>query len=298
MKFHINRNLKGLLLIISLIILCTIMTNYFVSRTPYTDSVTEDSIKTPLASNTNNNGSIEIVESEKADDINPISNAVSEESSTENDDAPLNPDTNLSYDKEQVEDDNLKVELPTKVVNDLIELIELDDSLVLDLRYATDNNFTGQVLYTEARCFIHINTAKKLIAANNELKSLGYSIKVFDAYRPHSVTELMWDLTDNKNYVANPKTGSNHNRGASVDITLVDSDGNELPMPSEFDEFTKRAHLNYNDSSKEELNNRELLGNIMVKHGFRRIRNEWWHFDDLDYKKYPILDISFSAFDK
>ena len=122
----------------------------------------------------------------------------------------------------EAEDTDTQEEKPLKEINSLVELIELDDSFVLDLRYGTDNNFTGRVLYTQARCFIHKNTAKKLISANNEFKTLGYRIKVFDAYRPSSVTKLMWDLTDNKSYVANPEKGSNHNRGTSVDITLVD----------------------------------------------------------------------------
>lgn len=213
-------------------------------------------------------------------------------------DVALDPESNMSSIPTEAENTDTQEQKPLKEINNLVELIKLDDSFALDLRYATDNNFTGRVLYTQNRCFIHKNTAKKLISANDEFKTLGYKIKVFDVYRPHSVTKLMWDLTDNKSYVANPEKGSNHNRGASVDITLIDKDGSELPMPSEFDEFSKRSHLNYTDSSSDKIKNRELLGSIMVKHGFRRISHEWWHFDDADFRKYPILDIPFEEFDK
>jgi len=181
-------------------------------------------------------------------------------------------------------------------IEGLVELIKLDDSFVIDLKYASTDNFTGKKIYSSARCFIHKNTAQKLIAANNEFKSLGYRIKVFDAYRPYSAQQILWDAAPDKSYVANPKKGSVHNKGAAVDITLVDEQGNELPMPSDYDEMTKRSHLNYNDCDEQLIKNRELLGNIMVKHGFKRISTEWWHFDDTDAKNYPILDIPFESF--
>ncbi|HHW47103.1 MAG TPA: D-alanyl-D-alanine dipeptidase [Clostridiaceae bacterium] len=181
-------------------------------------------------------------------------------------------------------------------IEGLVELIKLDDSFVIDIKYATTDNFTGKKIYSSARCFIHKNTAKKLIAANNEFKSLGYRIKVFDAYRPYSAQQILWDAAPDKSYIANPKKGSVHNKGAAVDITLVDEHGNELPMPSNYDEMTKRSHLNYKDCDEQLIKNRELLGSIMVKHGFKRISTEWWHFDDTDAKKYPILDIPFESF--
>lgn len=181
-------------------------------------------------------------------------------------------------------------------IKGLIELLKLDNSFVMDLRYATENNFTGKVIYKDDKCLIHKDTAQKLIAANNEFKSLGYSIKIFDAYRPHSAQKILWNAASDKSYVASPKNGSIHNRGAAVDITLVDAEGKELPMPSGYDEFTERAHLDYSDCPKEQIDNRELLGRIMKKHGFRRISHEWWHFEDTNAKSYPILDIQFEEF--
>lgn len=178
----------------------------------------------------------------------------------------------------------------------LVELIKLDDSFVIDIKYATTDNFTKKQIYTMPMCLINKNTAQKLINANNELKTLGYRIKVFDAYRPFSAQQVLYDAASDKSFVANPKKGSIHNRGAAVDVTLVDMDGNEIEMPSGYDEFTERAYLKYTDCDQKLIENRELLGKYMVKHGFKRISNEWWHFEDTNAKNYPLLDIPFEEF--
>lgn len=178
----------------------------------------------------------------------------------------------------------------------LVELIKLDDSFVIDIKYATEDNFAKKKIYTQSLCLINKNTAKKLIAANNEFKTLGYRIKVFDAYRPFSAQQVLWDAAEDKSYLANPRKGSKHNRGAAVDVTLVDGEGQELGMPSGYDEFSERAHLKFNKCDEELIKNRELLGKIMIKHGFKRISTEWWHFDDTDALKYPLLDIAFEEF--
>ena len=182
------------------------------------------------------------------------------------------------------------------IINGLTELKNLDTTFSLDLKYATKDNFTGKVLYKKAIAIININTGKKLIKANNFLKQYGYHIKIYDAYRPYSIQKLMWKIYPNKKYLADPKKGSIHNRGCAVDITMVDKNGVEAPMPSKFDEFSERAHINYTGASKVEISNRELLAKAMTSNGFRRISNEWWHFDDLNYKLYPILDIGFENF--
>lgn len=181
-------------------------------------------------------------------------------------------------------------------IKGLVELQKLDDSFVIDLRYATENNFTGKIIYSKAVCLINKNTAKKLIAANNEFKEMGYRIKVFDAYRPFSAQKILWEAADDKSFVANPNKGSIHNRGAAVDVTLVDKDGKEVDMPSGYDEFTDRARINYTGCTELQKENRELLARVMVKHGFKRISNEWWHFDDTNAQNYPILDVSFEEF--
>ncbi len=181
-------------------------------------------------------------------------------------------------------------------IQGLIELIKLDDSFVLDIKYATEDNFTSKIIYTKAKCFIHKNTAQKLISANNEFKQMGYRIKIFDAYRPFDAQQVLWDAAQDKSFVADPKKGSIHNRGAAVDVTFVDMEGNEADMPSGYDDFSERAKINYNGCSQIQRENRELLGEIMIKHGFKRISNEWWHFEDTDAKNYPILNLSFEEF--
>lgn len=180
----------------------------------------------------------------------------------------------------------------------LVNLQELDDSFVIDLKYASTDNFTGKKIYSQAICLVHRNTAQKLLAAHKEFKQHGYRIKIYDAYRPYSAQRVLYQAAENKTFLADPAKGSNHNRGAAVDITLVDETGKELPMPSRFDEFSVRSRINYNGAPKELIKNRELLGWIMVKNGFKRIGNEWWHFEDAEAKNYPLLDIPFEEFSR
>ncbi len=120
-------------------------------------------------------------------------------------------------------------------------------------------------------------------------------MKIFDAYRPLSVQKKMWAKFPLEGYVADPAKGSNHNRGAAVDVTLVDKNGEELPMPSPYDEFSERAHRDYAGGTDEERKNRKILEDAMQAEGFRGISTEWWHFDDADAKTYPILDLPFTS---
>lgn len=181
----------------------------------------------------------------------------------------------------------------------LIDLNTLPTNFVIDLRYATENNFAGKQFYPKiAKAYLQESTAEKLMAANEELYQLGYRIKIWDAYRPR---RYQYDLRaaareinpKTQNYIANPLTGSHHNRGTTVDITLTDLEGREIDMPTGFDHFGKESSINYTGCTKTQMENRELLGKIMEKHGFRRIESEWWHFDDVDCRNYPLLDIDF-----
>lgn len=181
-------------------------------------------------------------------------------------------------------------------IKGLIEVTQLDKSFVIDLRYATTKNFTGKRIYTHAKCLLNRHTAEKLVAANAEFRRKGYRLKIWDAYRPKSAQLVLWKRAPNRRYVANPKKGSIHSRGAAVDVTLVDARGRELPMPTGFDDFSRRAHINYTGASAAARKNRELLASIMVRHGFRRLPHEWWHFADANAKRYPLLDVPFSAF--
>jgi len=199
---------------------------------------------------------------------------------------------------------------------DLIELIKLDDTFVLDVLYATNNNFTKQILYKDAKVFLRSAVAHELLKVQQELKSMGLGLKIYDGYRPYHVSVLMWDATkvllntedenELEKFVGNPyKKGSRHNRGAAVDVTLISlSTGNELIMPTPFDDFTYNASRTFfmdiiNDSNKSNdevytrCSNAKLLQDVMMKHNFIGLESEWWHFDISNWQDYDLLDITF-----
>ena len=160
-----------------------------------------------------------------------------------------------------------------------IRLADYSDDFVYDLRYATTNNFLKAKVYECAECYTRVKTAKALLIANEEFMSRGLRIKFFDCYRPNAVRYKMWAIVPNPQYVADPVKGSIHNRGGAVDITLVNTDGNELDMGTDFDFFGKRAYHDNLDLPKEILENRKVLKETMEKHGFWSIRTEWWHYN-------------------
>ncbi|HZV33359.1 MAG TPA: M15 family metallopeptidase, partial [Verrucomicrobiae bacterium] len=162
--------------------------------------------------------------------------------------------------------------------DDLVDVQRIIPGIALDIRYATTNNFTGQKLYPVARCCLRREAAESLKDVEGELRGMGLALKIFDGYRPLSVQKKMWALVPDENYVANPAKGSRHNRGAAVDLTLIKLDGTELPMPTPFDDFTEKAHLDYTNLPPDVLANRALLQRVMEKHDFHGLRTEWWHF--------------------
>jgi len=172
----------------------------------------------------------------------------------------------------------------------LTDVAALDPSIVQDLKYATADNFTGQVLYSSSRCVLREPVAYRLLQAQKNLRAQGLGLKVFDCYRPIEVQKKMWAIYPDADYVADPASGSRHNRGASVDVGLVDARGLELPMPSRFDEFSERSHLDYQASTPEALLNRRKLQTAMRQAGFSPVTTEWWHFDSPDWKEYLLSD--------
>lgn len=178
------------------------------------------------------------------------------------------------------------------IENNLVLVESIYDGFVIDLKYATKKNITKTVLYERPLCYLQKNTLDKLIQANEELRLLGYKIKIWDAYRPESVQKKLWAAYPNSSFIANPfTTGSNHNRGAAVDITLVDLEGNEVDMPTGFDEFGYKCSRSFN-ASYTQKQNLALLTDTMKKYGFTTIESEWWHFDDSECKSYPIMNYS------
>lgn len=177
--------------------------------------------------------------------------------------------------------------------DDLVNLKTFIPKIVLDIRYATTNNFTGQVIYPQAKCYLRRSTATKLKEVQKDLKGMGLGLKMFDGYRPFAATKKFWELVKDERYVANPAKGSKHNRGAAVDLTIIKRDGSELQMPTGYDNFTEKAHWEYNDLPEEAIRNRKLLRDIMEKHGFEGVSSEWWHFNDTEWERFEIMDVSF-----
>lgn len=181
--------------------------------------------------------------------------------------------------------------------SDLVELVKLDSTFRLDIRYATDNNLVGRPVYTEARAFLQRPAAEAIAKVNEELKPLGYGLLIFDGYRPWSVTKLFWDITptENKKFVANPKEGSRHNRGCAIDLSLYElSSGEEVPMTSEYDEMNESSYPDFPGGAVEQREARDLLRTKMEANGFTVYEFEWWHFDFQGWETYRIQNIQFS----
>ena len=163
--------------------------------------------------------------------------------------------------------------------SDFVRLKDLSADFVYELKYATPDNFLKQAVYDCGECYLRKSTAEALVKANEAFKQLGYRIKLFDCYRPLSVQKKMWKILPGTHYVANPAKGSKHNRGAAVDLTLVDAQGKELNMGTPFDFFGKEAHHTYTEHPKEVLENRKLLKDTLDKYNFKSIYSEWWHYE-------------------
>ena len=180
---------------------------------------------------------------------------------------------------------------------DLVELVQLDSTIRLDVRYATSNNFLGRPVYKEARAFLQRPAAEALVRAHQKLKPQGYGLTIFDGYRPWAVTKTFWDATpqDKKIFVADPQKGSRHNRGCAVDLTMHElASGKQVEMPGGYDEMTERSHINYTGGTEESRRLRDLLRSAMESEGFVVYDPEWWHYDYRDWQKYPILNVPFS----
>lgn len=179
----------------------------------------------------------------------------------------------------------------------LVELIKLDSTIKLDIRYATSNNFVGQPVYKEARAFLQMDAAQALKRVSIKMHSLGYGLLVFDGYRPWSVTKIFYDVTskENKKFVADPKEGSRHNRGCAIDVSLYDlATKKEIPMPGVYDEMTERSYFDYAGGTEEQRKTRDLLIAAMQEEGFTVYKYEWWHFDFKDWQQYRITNLPFS----
>jgi zinc D-Ala-D-Ala dipeptidase len=173
--------------------------------------------------------------------------------------------------------------------NGFVELISIDKSIKIDIKYATTDNFVKEKMYNCGKCFLRPEVAEAIAKANKELNKKGLGLKMFDCYRPRPFQQKLWDKVPDDRYVTNPKKGSMHNRGAAVDLTLVDKNGKELDMGTPFDFFGEKAYQTCTALPKEVLENRKTLNTALQNVGFKTIRTEWWHFS-YTKKKYQLSD--------
>ncbi len=181
--------------------------------------------------------------------------------------------------------------------NDLVDVTLFTDEFILDIRYATKHNFLDTILYPCAKCLLRYEVLKDVLKLQSEFESLGYKVILYDCYRPLSVQKIMWEKVPIVGLVANPATGSRHNRGSAVDIGLTDLDGNLIDMGTDHDDLSLKGRTFYKGFSDTIFQNRMLLRTVMQKHHFIGINSEWWHFSHDCGTKYKVSDVGFDCDD-
>lgn len=172
---------------------------------------------------------------------------------------------------------------------DLVSIDRYIPDIHIDVKYATKDNFTGQVIYDSDRPLLRYGTVKKLMAVQDELRAMGLSLKIWDGFRPTQAQFRLWEICPDPRYVSDPNVGfSGHSRGNTVDLTVVNADGSEIPMPTGYDDFTALADRDYSDVPKEAAENAVMLEELMTRYGFRGYTKEWWHYTDVN--DYPVVE--------
>lgn len=176
----------------------------------------------------------------------------------------------------------------------LIDIKKAIPGIMLDIRYATKNNFMQQVMYPQAKAFARKPVVEQLRKIQAQLKKKGYGLKIYDAYRPYAITVAFYQKASDKNFVAHPKSGSRHNRGCAVDLSIIDlKTGRDVPMPTPYDSFEQAAAPGFQNLRPAIKKNRDFLIRTMEANGFRVMHNEWWHFDYRGWENYELMDIPF-----
>lgn len=197
--------------------------------------------------------------------------------------------------------DDYKKQVKSDPAKKMLELKRLIPTIIYDLRYASLNNFMKRLMYPAGTniTFLRVPAANALAQVQSELNQKGLGLKIFDAYRPYSVTVKFWELVKDERYVANPSKGSGHNRGTTVDVTIINlQTKRELNMGTDFDNFSDTAHHGFTHLPEDILQNRILLKTTMERHGFKPYNDEWWHYSFFDGKLHEILDIDFKKLKK
>ena len=177
----------------------------------------------------------------------------------------------------------------------LVEIIPKKTGIKLDIRYATRNNFMHRPMYTQARAFARLPVYNALLQVQHDLNEKGLGLKIFDGYRPYSVTVKFYETAKDTTFVADPRKGSRHNRGCAIDLTIISlSNGRELEMPTGYDSFSAAAAANYDKASPHATANRFLLQTEMQAHGFQIYPSEWWHYDFIGWQNFDLLNIPFN----
>jgi D-alanyl-D-alanine dipeptidase len=171
----------------------------------------------------------------------------------------------------------------------LIAFTVQSHDIELDIAYATPRNFTGKPVYARPLCYLHPDAAAKMEKAIELAKAIDLRFRIFDAFRPSEAQWVLWNHTPDPNFLADPRRGSPHSRGAAVDLTLIGPDGKDLDMGTEFDAFTPRSHHASTAIPPEAQRNRFLLLGLMSAAGWDFYGNEWWHYQLFDAKRYPLL---------
>ncbi len=173
--------------------------------------------------------------------------------------------------------------------DELVDVQAAIPQIQIDLKYATADNFTGQIVYDFQTCLLLKEAVLRLQRVQAELETMGLGLKIWDGFRPMAAQWKFWELVPDERYVSDPRKGGRHTRGTAIDLTLITKEGQELPMPTGFDDFSEKAHRDYMGATKEEIANRELLQLIMERHGFIGLPTEWWHFDLVGWEKHPPI---------
>lgn len=175
---------------------------------------------------------------------------------------------------------------------DLIEIAAPDFDVDITLAYATSQNFTGEPVYQNAVCYLHTEAAAALSRAIKTASNLGYRLRIYDAFRPSEAQWVLWNHTPDPDFLADPRRGSPHSRGVAIDLTLTTPGGELLDMGTGFDAFTPKSHHGNKDISKTAQQNRLILLGIMTQAGWDFYRNEWWHYQLFDSRRYPLVSDS------